>query len=66
MSLIEEHYQDEYGNWLPEAEAILAKATATQATNNETHPLLPLNEVEDFFTELCDECDEDKSALTRE
>ena len=34
MSLIKEYYQDEHGNWLPEAEAILAKATATQATNN--------------------------------
>ena len=30
MSLIEEHYQDEHGNWLPEAEAILAKADANQ------------------------------------
>ena len=31
MSLIKEHYQDENGNWLPEAQEILAKATATLA-----------------------------------
>jgi hypothetical protein len=46
MSLIKEHYQDEHGNWLPEAEAILAKATATPATNNDTHTLLLMNKVE--------------------
>jgi hypothetical protein len=46
MSLIKEHYQDEHGNWLPEAEAILAKATAIQATSNGQHILLPMNEVE--------------------
>ena len=44
MSLIKEHYQDEQGNWLPEAREILAKATATQTTNNGTHALLPLEE----------------------
>jgi hypothetical protein len=44
MSLIEENYQDEQGNWLPEAQEILAKATATQTTNNGTHALLPLEE----------------------
>ncbi len=59
MSKIKEHYQDEHGNWLPEAVAILAKATATQATNNGKPTLLPLDNLEDFFTELCDECGED-------
>ena len=49
MSLIKEHYQDENGNWLPEAQEILAKATATK-TSNGTHVLLPLKEVENFFT----------------
>ena len=60
MSLIEEHYQDEHGNWLPEAEEILAKATATQATNNGKPTLLPLDNLEDFFTELWDGCGEDE------
>jgi hypothetical protein len=55
MSLIEEMHQDSNGNWTPEAEAILAKATATQATNNGTHTPLPLNEVEDFFELLFEE-----------
>lgn len=54
MSLIEEQYQDEQGNWLPEAEAILAKAKVATATNNGKHTLLPLDKLEDFFTELCD------------
>ncbi|MGA8733658.1 MAG: hypothetical protein WB558_07025 [Terriglobales bacterium] len=54
MSLIEEHYQDEQGNWLPEAEAILAKATVAITTNHGKHTLLPLDKLEDFFTELCD------------
>ena len=50
MSLIKEHYQDADGNWLPEAQAILAEATAAmQATSNGNHTLLPINEVEDFF-----------------
>jgi hypothetical protein len=49
MSLIKEHYQDENGNWLPEAQEILAKATVT-TTSNGTHMLLPLTEVEDVFT----------------
>jgi hypothetical protein len=39
-------YQDADGNWLPEAKAILAKATAIQATSNGQHILLPMNEVE--------------------
>ena len=47
MSLIKEHYQDEHGNWLPEAQEILAKTTVT--TTNGTHTI-PLKEVEDFFT----------------
>jgi hypothetical protein len=47
MSLIEENYQDEQGNWLPEAQAILAKATATTATNKGTHALFPMNEGDD-------------------
>jgi hypothetical protein len=51
MSLIKENYQDADGNWLPEAEAILAKATATLATKNGTHALIPLNEVEDYKLE---------------
>lgn len=55
MSLIEEQYQDADGNWLPEAEEILAKATATQTTNNGKHTLFPLNEVEDFFDLLFEE-----------
>jgi hypothetical protein len=59
MSLIKEHYQDEHGNWLPEAEAILRTATTTLATNNGKPTLLPLDNLEDFFTELCDECGED-------
>ena len=59
MSLIKEHYQDEHGNWLPEAEAILRKATATQTTNNGKPTPLPLDKLEDFFTELCDGCAED-------
>src|SRR5215831_20592137 len=54
MSLIEEQYQDERGNWLPEAEEILAKATATQTTNKGTRSLLPLNKPEDFSTERND------------
>lgn len=37
MSLIEENYQDEQGNWLPEAQEILAKATTTQTTSKLTH-----------------------------
>ena len=59
MSLIKEHYQDEHGNWLPEAEEILDKATATQTTNNGKPTLRPLYKLEDFFTELCDGCAED-------
>jgi hypothetical protein len=55
MSLIKEHYQDENGNWLPEAQEILAKATATQTNNKETQTPLPLDKPEDFLTELCDE-----------
>ena len=51
MSLIKEYYQDEHGNWLPEAEAILAKATVT-TTSNGTHTPQPLKEVEGFFTKL--------------
>jgi hypothetical protein len=54
MSKIKEHYQDEHGNWLPEAEAILAKATATQTTNKGSRTLLPLDKPEDFSTELND------------
>lgn len=54
MSLIEENYQDEQGNWLPEAQEILAKATATQTTNKETCRLLPLDKPEDFSSELND------------
>jgi hypothetical protein len=54
MSRIEENYQDEHGNWLPEAEEILAKATATQTTNKGTCTLLPLDKLEDFSTELND------------
>ena len=46
MSLIKENYQDEHGNWLPEAEAILARATAIQATSSGKHTVLPMNEVE--------------------
>lgn len=46
MSLIKEHYQDEHGNWLPEAEAILAKATASPNTTKETPTVLRMNEVE--------------------
>lgn len=52
MSLIEENYQDEQGNWLPEAQEILAKATATQTTNNGTHALLPLEEAEGALTAI--------------
>ena len=47
MSLIEEYYQDENGNWLPEAQEILAKAAATQTTNNGKHTLLPLDKDDD-------------------
>ena len=54
MSRIKEYYQDEHGNWLPEAEEILAKATATQTTNKGTCRLLPLDKPEDFSTELND------------
>jgi hypothetical protein len=54
MSLIKENYQDEHGNWLPEAEEILAKATATQTTNKGTRTLLSLNKPEDFSTERND------------
>jgi hypothetical protein len=54
MSLIEEHYQDEHGNWLPGAEEILRKASTTITTNNGEHTLLPSDKLEDFFTELCD------------
>jgi hypothetical protein len=46
MSLIKEHYQDEHGNWLPEAEAILAKATATPDATKETQTVLRMNDVE--------------------
>ena len=54
MSLIEENYQDEQGNWLPEAQEILAKATTTQTTSK-THTPLPLDKVEGSCTELCDD-----------
>jgi hypothetical protein len=54
MSLIEDHYQDEQGNWLPEAEAILAKATVAIATSKGKRMLLPLEKPEDYFVELCD------------
>jgi hypothetical protein len=53
MSKIKEHYQDADGNWLPEAEAILAKATAI--ANDRRQPertLMPLDEVDDFFVDL--------------
>jgi hypothetical protein len=55
VSLIEENYQDELGNWLPEAQEILAKATATQ-TINKTHTPLPLEMVESCCTELSMAC----------
>ena len=41
MSLIKEHYQDEHGNWLPEAQAILAKATATPDATKESANCAP-------------------------
>jgi len=59
MSLIEEHYQDEQGNWLPEAEEILAKATVTIATNNGKPTLLPLDNLEDCFSEFYDAVQKD-------
>jgi hypothetical protein len=46
MSRIKEYYQDEHGNWLPEARAILAKATATPDATKETQTVLRMNEVE--------------------
>lgn len=54
MSKIKENYQDEHGNWLPEAEEILARATATQTTNKGTCTLLPLDKPEDSSAELND------------
>ena len=54
MSLIEENYQDEQGNWLPEAQEILAKATATQ-TSSKTHTPLPVDELKGFSPEICDD-----------
>jgi len=54
MSLIKENYQDEHGNWLPEAEAILAKATVT-TTSNGTHILLPPQRGRGLLHEVVDE-----------
>jgi len=53
MSKIKEHYQDADGNWLLEAEAILARATAI--ANDRKQPertLMPLDGVDDFFVDL--------------
>ena len=53
MSLIEEQYQDADGNWLPEAEEILAKAIAvSKSQTQQERTLMPLDDVEDFFLDL--------------
>jgi len=51
--MIEEQYQDAQGNWTPEAKAILAEATATAKSKTQPkRPLMPLDEVGDFFLDL--------------
>jgi hypothetical protein len=55
MSLIKEYYQDEQGNWLPEALEVLKRyQSQTTTTDNGTNTLLPLDNLEGFCTELCD------------
>lgn len=53
MSMIKEQYQDQQGNWTPEAEAILAKATGIAKSHTQPEgTLMPLDEVENFILDL--------------